>query len=937
MSQVQRVLPFILTVAAFLLASLGQALLNRRVNEEAAVALFAVAIVLTLIAFLRPHEGKKAEKAPPSRWDLGGMLSLLVASIPAWVASILLMLRWDYLPTAVPLYIWSVALVGAVCSRRDDWAWPRFKAIREHWIELTLVILVLGFGLFLRLDRLDYYPPPGGISWNDEAQIGKDAYGIIRHGYLPWQFPVSVYSTYLSFRAVGATVFALRLPFVLLGFLTLIVFYLLARELFHFPVALTATFLFAVSRWHIAFTRLVLPSTPAMLLEVATFYLLLRGRRTGGMMNYILAGLTMSVGLYSHASFRMVPILVLFLLVGEIWTLWRSGEDRPVGLVATLSYAIGSRWMAFLVAAALFAAPFLAVVRREPYRAFGERFSVVMPVLFGAERAAHLGGLLHRAQQSLGFFNYRGEAWGAVNLPDLPMLDPWTGVLFALGFGYCLFYFWRNRHLFYLAWFLITVIGGGVLTLDFRSHRFAGVMPVLFIFAGVFVEGAWATFRRTFGSSRGRCFALILVPVLVLAGYANYDIFFQRQIHADSVRVEFTREVSAIANYMASLGDGHYFYLFANHAYYTPGMDFAWMAGEPPGERALGILDVIPSHTDTGDDELVYIFSTPYDVEALTDVVRFYYPGARIETFQGEYDRYTFVSARVEAEMAREAQGLMGSYYAGYHPSEEPDMVQKDAQLSFDWSREDPPLPFPFRAEWRGTIYAPEEGTYVFETEATGRAQVHVDDQPLQDGKGVQLVKGWHALGVVYASTDEAGGLRLLWRTPQGDREMVPPRFLSPREEVNGLLVTVFEGPDWRGQPVQQSIEPVIYLVRVPSAWQSAFIPELAGKLYSLDCQGQLKVDQAGPYGFQIVAWNGNADLYVDGQEVVTVGGTRTISGRGEVELTPGWHEIRLRYSYQGGEFSGVQLSWTPRGGETRIIPPAALRPAGHVAERARD
>ncbi|MGB3906244.1 MAG: hypothetical protein WBB22_15145 [Anaerolineae bacterium] len=56
-SRVQRILPFILTVIAFLLASLGQALLNRRVHEEGAVVLFGVAIVLSLIAFLRPPEG----------------------------------------------------------------------------------------------------------------------------------------------------------------------------------------------------------------------------------------------------------------------------------------------------------------------------------------------------------------------------------------------------------------------------------------------------------------------------------------------------------------------------------------------------------------------------------------------------------------------------------------------------------------------------------------------------------------------------------------------------------------------------------------------------------------------------------------------------------------------------------------------------------------
>src|SRR4030042_138187 len=196
-----------------------------------------------------------------------------------------------------------------------------------------------------------------------------------------------------------------------------------------------------------------------------------------------------------------------------------------------------------------------------------------MPALFEPAGAVQQDGLMERAQRLLGFFNYQGESWGAVNLPDGPMLDPVTGVLFALGFCCCLLYLWRNRHLFYLSWFLITLIGGGLLTVDLRSHRFAGVMPVLFIFAGVFMDGALKTFRIAFGLGRQGDFALLLIPMLALAGWINYRVFYDGQIHADSVRVEFAKEVSAVANYIATLGEGHYFYLFANYPYYSPGMD----------------------------------------------------------------------------------------------------------------------------------------------------------------------------------------------------------------------------------------------------------------------------------------------------------------------------------------------------------------------------
>ncbi|MGB9299892.1 MAG: PA14 domain-containing protein [Anaerolineae bacterium] len=920
-----------LTILGFVLASLGQVCLSRRQNETVAVLLLAAAVVLVLVAFrFLSEDGVRERQSPGHSRDRQGMLVLLVASLPAWVAGCLLAVRWDSLYTGALLYAAGFSLMALVSAHRERWRLPALSTLKDHWLELTLVGLVLALGLFLGVYRLDYYPPPGGISWNDEAQIGKDAYGVLHHGYHPWQFPFSVYATCLSFLLLGPTVLALRLTFVTLGFITLIVFYLLAREIFRFPVALAATYLFAVSRWHIAFSRLALPSTPAMLLEVATFYLLLRGRRTGGMMNYVVAGLTMGLGLYSHASFRIVPLLVLLLFLGQAWSWWRGRREEK----ASRSRGTLSPWLSFLASAIVITLPLAAIIWREPHLAFGERFSSVMPVFFGSDGVAGTDSVADRALRLLEFFNYQGEAWGAVNLPDLPMLDPVTGVFFVLGFGYCLFCFWRDRHLFYLSWFLITIIGGGLLTLELRSHRFAGVMPVLFLFAGVFLEGAWATFRQAFGASRRTLFVVALVPMLALAGYANYHVFFHRQIHADAVRIEFTREISAVANYIASLGEGHYVYLFANYPYYSAGMDFAWMAGEAPGEQGIDVLDVIPSHGKEGDEDLVYIFVSPYNVEALAEVVRYFYPEASTETFQGEYDRYTFVAAHVAAEEVRRSQGLLGSYYSGHGTEGEPDVVRQEGQLSFDWTAEKPPLPFPFSAQWKGTLYAPEAGSYVIEMEPPGTCQVEVDESELEEEEEIRLVKGWHRLRVTCSGMDDVGSLRLLWTVAGRQREAVAAEFLSPRGEVNGVLVSVFRSSDWAGEPVEQSIQPILSLLRMPTAWQSAFVPELEGEPYSLECRGQLKVEEEGSYRFHVVPRNGRATLRVDGAEVAAVGGEGTGSGTGEVDLGPGWHDLRLRYAYQGGEFSGVEVLWTPPGGEAQVIRPALMRPVGQLITR---
>jgi uncharacterized membrane protein len=922
----------VLTILGLLLASIGQALLVRQEHELVASAAFISAVVLIAVAF-RPLSAGRAGRKQQSKpnWDLRGLLALLAASLPAWIGGWLLAVRWNSLVTGAALYALGLSTVLLVCARREGWTLPRPR-IKRHWLDSTAVGLVLAVGLFLLVYRLDYYPPPGGISWNDEAQIGKDAYGVIHHGYRPWQFPLSIYTTTLSFVALGPSVLALRLPFVLMGFLTLVVFYLLARELFRFPVAIAATFLFAVSRWHIAFSRLVLPSTPAMLLEVSTFYFLLRGRRTAGMMNYVLAGLTMGLGLYSHASFRIVPILVGVLFGCQALSSWRA--RRAVGgkpLVRVGRWI--APWLVFLASAIVVTLPLFSIVRREPQVAFGERFTSVMPALFARADAVQQDGLMDRAQRLLGFFNYKGESWGAVNLPGWPMLDPVTGILFLLGLGYCLIYFWRNGHPFYLSWFLITLIGGGLLTVDLRSHRFAGMMPVLFIFAAVFLDAALSTFERALGSDKQRYLALFLVPLLVTAGCVNYRVFFHRQISAADVRMEFTRDVSAIANYIGSLGEGHYVYLFANYPYYSPGMDFAWMAGEMPGQRGIDVLDVIPSRRTAGDEDLVYIFVTPYNVHALAQALRYFYPRVQTETFYGEYGRYTFVAAHVDAEETDAIRGLLGYYYER-NSGQFPALVRRDPQVCFDWRSGDPPVAPPIGVEWRGSLYAPADDQFALEMEPAGRCQIYLDDLAVENGQPLGLVKGWHKLVVACPELEGSGFPGLVWTAPDRPRDVVPSQFLSPREEVNGVLVSVFEGPDASGEPVEQSIQLVLSLFRVPTAWQSGFTPELAGKPYSLDCRGELQVENPGSYRFDLMTWNGNASLWIDGTRVASAQGVGKSSGSGAVQLAMGWHDLQVRYSYQGGEFSGVDILWTPPGGETQTISPALLRPVGEVITR---
>jgi hypothetical protein len=933
---------------AFGLAAVAQFFFVRRIHFDEALLLYTLAVLVVWILRWQEESPPKEEKVGPSnpsreRRQRGAVCLAAAAALGGCAAHYLTSHNWVYLGRALLLYGVGLAFAAYAFSLLEGWGIREllvktWQAMRHNKVELFLLGIVLLFGLFLRLYRLDYYPPPGGISWNDEAQMGKEAHEFLRGRAHPWQFPFSIYLPALSFLVLGESVLALRLPFILMGFAMLIPFYFFVRGLFSPRVALVGTFLLAVSRWHISFTRLVLPSTPTALLGLLCFYFLFRGLHTGRKMNYAWAGMAMGLGLYSHASFRIVPLILFTLFLVKVVSAYGTLllSPRPAKKWKRALAILNENYqgpLVFLITALLFAIPFMAIVRQAPHAAFTERFTSIMPVLFSPNKSYPLD-LVSRVQEVFLFFNYRGEGWGGFNLPGAPMLDPFTGILFALGLGCCLFYFWRGENLFFLIWFFFTMIGGGVLVDTFRSHRIFLVIPVVYIFACVTLDWAWRELERALKLKGKMGYAVsvpLLVVVLSLAAWENYDTFFNRQIHAPEVRQEFLRDISAVANRIGSLGGNHYVYLLADFPFYVQGQDFAWMAGDPQGKRGMDITEILPSRDATQAD-ITYIFSLPYDVQALSALVRRFYPASEVQIFHGDYNRYHFASCLVQGEEVESLRGLVGRYYRGLDRSGEPVLIRTDATISFDFRQ--PPVPPPFSVQWEGAIYAPLYGEYVFAAESEGESWVYLDGSLLIKGGGegkATLAMGWHRFEVHYGAREEGGAMRLYWQPPGGERDIIPPHALSTAAPVNGLVGSYYRGRDWTGGPVFKRIDPLVLLACVPSLWSGRPSPDLQGQPYSVKWAGYLRLEEAGDYTFQVESQSGGTAVYIDDHKVLEEPGRPYALSIMEtrVPLEEGWHEIEVRYSYQDGEFSGASLYWIPPFGGREVVPSDVLYPFG--------
>lgn len=103
--------------------------------------------------------------------------------------------------------------------------------------------------------------------------------------------------------------------------------------------------------------------------------------------------------------------------------------------------------------------------------------------------------------------------------------------------------------------------------------------------------------------------------------------------------------------------------------------------------------------------------------------------------------------------------------------------------------------------------------------------------------------------------------------------------------------------------------------------------PRIPPEHFSARWNGQLLAPATGTYTFTTVADDG-VRLWVDGQQVIDDWKDGVNTDAGTIALTAGQrYAFKLEY-YQGAGGDGLQLFWTPPGGESAIVPAAYLFPA---------
>ncbi|HUX86259.1 MAG TPA: glycosyltransferase family 39 protein, partial [Chloroflexota bacterium] len=416
-----------------------------------------------------------------------------------------------------------------------------YLAARIERVLLGMIVLVAGF---LRLYR--FSSVPRGVLY-DEAYNGVDALKILsgwRPIFLPANNGREALFQYLQAFAIGLagqSDWALRLPSVVCGLLTLPVSYVLMRRLFGPRVALLGSAWLAVSFWHVMYSRIGLRTIMLPLVLAAAYYFLWLGfdrtaatdrpAASAGLVWFALGGAILGVSLYTYTTARFAPLVVL-VFAGYLALFHRSLFVRafPGFVVAAVT--------AFLV----FAPEGLYFLQHRAD--FVMRAQEVSVFNRGLDASMHLQStgeaLLFSTVHSLGMFTFHGDDQWDRDIPGRPVFDPLSSVFLVLGLVLLIRRSREPRSAFVLIWLVIMLLPSILSVRNVPNFlRVTGLIPALFALPALGGEWVWGQWEKR-AKHWARLLPSVLVTVAFLGGaYLTYGDYFVRWAHQPAVSETF--------------------------------------------------------------------------------------------------------------------------------------------------------------------------------------------------------------------------------------------------------------------------------------------------------------------------------------------------------------------------------------------------------------
>lgn len=196
---------------------------------------------------------------------------------------------------------------------------------------------------------------PNGL-YQDETAIGYNAYSILKtgkdeHGRLyplyfqsfgDWKLPIYIYSAVPAISVFGLTPFAVRLPSMVFGVLSVLAMYFFTKRLTKKEnIALLSAFFLAITPWHLHYTRATFEVSICLFLYLSGGYFILRALQDKKYFFFLLGTLLFVINLYTYNLTRLLTPVIYLLFIFFFYKDIRK-IPRSYSLAALVVVILGS-------------------------------------------------------------------------------------------------------------------------------------------------------------------------------------------------------------------------------------------------------------------------------------------------------------------------------------------------------------------------------------------------------------------------------------------------------------------------------------------------------------------------------------------------------------------------------------------------------------------
>jgi 4-amino-4-deoxy-L-arabinose transferase-like glycosyltransferase len=317
----------------------------------------------------------------------------------------------------------------------------------REWIAV-LAVLLLAFAL----RTIDLTRVPPGLH-NDEVVAAKFAEEVMNGRYAIFypedtgSEPLHYYFSAPIMSVFGKSVWAVRLPSIVLSMIAMCIIWALTRRLFGPIAALTALAGFAITFWTVEFGRIISPVVmivPLGALSAYFFWRAFSAQRRRAIVVWIFAGVWLGMALLAYTASRVIP--VVFVVFGVYALIVKRGEWRKWLKAVAITVGV----------AAIIAAPMFIYLAANPADDQLGFFDIDRPLR--ELKQGNLEPVMETSLRTLGMFTFVGDPLPYYDVPDRPVLDPIGSLLLAIGLIICVWRWRKPEYIFVLLWFFIGLI-----------------------------------------------------------------------------------------------------------------------------------------------------------------------------------------------------------------------------------------------------------------------------------------------------------------------------------------------------------------------------------------------------------------------------------------------------------------------------------------------